>query len=333
MSYNQTAYDTTAGKIFPLKHVDLALREALITGDLASYTLGVKSPNETQVIFVLGNGEKEKAIPPFVHPYLIQNFKGQNFLVSDLRDFRPTRDEWLSQAEFDKGVRNKTEYSLVKTRAAMNALWLDDVSRAKMRAEFGFAGNVYAAALSQSISKAYVLDFQDQAYLYALSLYYYYTLFVPAGKLDDELMDILVRKAADATKLTAKTVYDIFDKITEMKDISDYCENVKNVIQSVRLKDFNLGVLLTLVRNIWYGNHAKDMVAAALEHPPTWISIVYATMTERSYKASQLYKTVEMLAKRGNGETFQKNFVEVLRTQVLAIESIDEPIQFKAFED
>lgn len=332
MPYRKTSYDTTMGAITDLKKLDLALKEALITGNLCNRKLGVEKIDQQTAVFVIGGSADEASIPPFIHPYLIQNFKGQNYLVTDLRSFRTTAQTYMSDREFEASIKNKTEYGLVKSRAVLNLLWLnDDVTG--IRARFSFAGSVFAAWLSQAISKAYALDFQDQINIMAVSLYYYHCLFTTETRLTGSALETAVIHTIKVTKLPAKDIYAIFESIGEINTIEDYCAEVKKVIENVRLRDFNLAMLLTLVRNSWYGNNSKDMISVALEHPPTWIAIVYTTLTERTYKSSALYKLIELQGKRGNSDEFRMNFMELIRDTVASLESIDNDVVFKDFED
>ena len=327
----KTSYDTTVGKIYDLRKLDLALKEALITGVLADRQLGVAANDQRKAVFLTGNDSSEHNVPPFVHPYLIQNFKNQDYLVTDLRSFRNSANPTESDRDFEAGVRNTTEYALVKSRATLGLMWLGP-DMMKIRARFSFAGSVFAAWLSQAISKAYALDFSDQLRIMAVSIYYYNTLFQVENKLTDKALEVAVVHTIKATKIPAADVYALFESLGEMNGIEDYCTAVRNSIESVRLSDFNLVMLLTLVRNSWYGTNAKDLISAALEHPPTWISMVYTTLTERTYKSSSLYKLIEMQGKRGNADEFRMNYLELLKNAIVATETVDEEIVFRDFE-
>lgn len=327
----KTSYDTTVGKIFDMKKLDLSLKEALITGSLGYRRLGVEKIDQCAAVFVIG-GPDENNIPPFIHPYLIQNYKGQNYLISDLRLFRPNSREFLTDREFELNVRNKTEYGLAKSRAVLNLLWLSD-SVSSLRTRFSFAGSVFATWLSQAIARAYALDFQEQMKVTAVGMYYYYSLFTTETRLTDSALETAVIHTIKTTKIPASEVYSLFEGLGEIKGIEDYCNEVKKVVENIRLRDFNLAMLLTLVRNTWYGTNSKDLISVALEHPPTWISIVYATATERSYKSSMLYKIVELQAKRGNGDEFLMNYKSLMKETVVSFEDADNEIVFKDFED
>lgn len=335
MSYYPTAYETTAGRIAETQKLETAIKAALITSSLSETAMGLSTVGACRPAFVLGNSLEENGIPPFIYPYLIRNFKQHPLLVSDLRMFRNTSQSYVSQQEFEKGVRNLTEYGLMKSRALLGALWLDDDQRPRLRAQFSFAGTVFGLTLSQAISKAYALDFSDQSRLLVLSIYYYHLLFSTKSVFEsgDNAREVAVVHIMKASKLPAKDVYEIIDNLPAMGNIAEYCAAVKQVVANVRLKDFNVVMLLSLIRNLWYGQHAKELLAVALEHPPTWIPIVFSTMTERGFKSSTLYKFIELASKRGNGDEFRMNYLDLLRVQTKPVtESVDEVV-IRNFED
>ena len=331
MPFFKTSYDTTIGKIFNQNKLEFPLKEALVSGMLPNRNLGVEQIDQKKAVFVLGGSPNEINVPSFIHPYLIENFKGIDYLVTDLRLFRTKSDEFMSDREFEASVKNKTEYSLVKSRAALNLLWLSPEIK-RLRARFVFAGSVFAAWLSQAISRAYALDFQDQLRIMAVSIYYYFSLFTENKRLEGDELELAVIHTIKATKFPSVEVYKLFENIEQIDGIESYCEEVKKAIENVRLKDFNLAMLLTLIRNSWYGTNSKELLSVALEHPPTWISIVFATMTERTYRSSSLYKLIETQARRSNGDEFKMNYLDLIQDAITVVESADNELVIRDFE-
>lgn len=332
MPYFDNCYSTTFGRVHAGSNVKLehALKESLIKGSVRS--LGVQPLGEKSAVFITGSGGEE-SIPPFIHPYLIQGYKGNDYLITDARLFKTLSDSWFSDKDFENSVRNKTEYGLMKSRALVSLLWLDDSEKLRLRGRLSFAGTVYATWLAQAISRAYALDLKDQARMTAVGIYFYHLLFVNQTKLAGDELETAVVHTIKATKFPAAEVYSIFESLGEMKGIEDYCLQVSSVVENVRLKDFNLAMLATLIRNSWYGTNAKDMLLVALEHVPTWISIVYAAVTERSYKSSVLTKIAEFVGKRGGSDEFVINYRDMFQSHVLVLETIEDKPVFKDFED
>lgn len=335
MPYFKTCYDTTAGVVFgDSQKLEKALKEALISTSLAHTNLGVDKINETEISFVLGN-RGEEHIPAFIHPYLIQNFKGSPVLAVDVRLFRNIKADYVSGGEFQKAVRNQTEFGLWKARGILNLLWVAG-GKDKLRAKFQFAGRVFASWLSQSIAKTYALDQGEQLRLTVLGIYYWHCLFTDEKTLTGNQLESAIIHIINATKITARDADALVSSIGPIENIGSYCAEAKKIIQNVRLNDFDVVMLLNMIKNSWYGSYAKEILSSALEHPPTWIAVVYTTLTERSYRGSSLSKIIEHAGQRGQSDTFKGEFVDMMLTNqtVRVSESVDdEPLVFKAFED
>lgn len=309
MPFYETCYDTTVGRIHSHSKLELALKETLIANYSNENTLGVQSVENYQAAFITGLQTEEATVPNFIHPYLIKNFKGKNYLCTDVRAFRPSMVNEYS--EFEKNVKNRSEYYLNKTRTAMTLMWVAGNIK-QIRSKYNFAGSVYAAWVSQAVARAYALDFSDQARITALATYFYYSLFCKTEQDCEDALELAVIHSIKTTKLPAKELYSIFETAGQMNNISEFCERVYAVTENLRLKDFNLTMLLTLIRNSWYGLNAKEIISAALEHPPTWIAVVFATLSERTYKSSTLYKVAEAAARRSNAAEFKSHFLEAM---------------------
>lgn len=329
MSYFGTAFETTAGSLESKQKLELGLKEASISINMKDRSFGVEPNGKRFVAFITGQTSEEMKIPVFIHPCLVKG-KDVDLLFVDLRLFKTTGSDYFSPKEFEDAVRNKSEYAFTKSRAVLNHLWLVE-NLDSFKTKFSFAGYVYAAWLSQAVAKAYALDLNDQYRIMALSMYFYHLLFSAEKKLTGDALETAVIHTIKATKLPAAEIYELFESLDSMVSISDYCEAVKKVASNVRLRDFNLAVLLMQIRNTWYATNSKEILAVALEHPPTWIAIVSATMLERSYRSSPLYKIIELQAKRGMGDEFKMNYADLYRTSCLVLESVSNSLEIRDF--
>lgn len=93
-----------------------------------------------------------------------------------------------------------------------------------------------------------------------------------------------------------------------MTGIKDFCAQVKEITENNRLQAFEEGILVNLLIASWFGTNAREMIAVALEHPPTWIALVYAAFTEKSYKNTVISK----IAYRYLGSKGENDFVRSL---------------------
>ena len=322
MTMFNNSYETGACllEVALAKRLEVALKKALISGDLKSMKFGVTPKDGVSAVFVSGLADEEASIEKFIHPIIVTGADHQKYLVSDIRPFKATSTLYPSEADFEKAVKNKSEYALVKNRAVLELRWITgDATRLLSR--LNFAGSVFGTWIAQSLTRVYALDMADQTRLTALGIYYYHTLFTNASVLEGHALDAAVIHTINTTKMPAKDVYTLFEDMPEVKNINDFCEMVKAKLQNLRLVDFNLLLLVESVKFTWYGTNAKELIKVALEYPPAWIAIVHAALTERTYHSSQVYKLIEVQAKRSrNVDEFLGNYRDLILDLIVDVE-------------
>ena len=85
----------------------------------------------------------------------------------------------------------------------------------------------------------------------------------------------------------------------------------------------------------WFGSNAKEILAVALEHPPTWYAIVFSSLEERTYKNSMIARVAERFGKGGAWVDFKNAYSELIKRHVQQEQrsSSFEHIDFKPFQD
>jgi hypothetical protein len=320
----KNSQDTTVGRIYKYNNLESSLKNTLLRSSLKNRTLGVAPVDQTKAVFVVGE-ETESEIPPFYHPFEI-NVDHTDYLVSDVRLFTNyTKAEYqdFDPVLFESSVRNRAEYNFHKLRAILSLQWLVG-NEDQLLVNFKFVGNVYANWLSQQIGRTYALDPADQLKLAALFLYFYRLLHTRDTVLTGDLLDTSVTHSIKFTKFTARDLYTLYEKIIPSKNIEEFSSQIPELLENIRLKDFNFAILLNIIKNSWFATNAKDIIPIALEHPPTLISIVYSTLHEKSFKSSPLYKVIETSARGGNGDGFTQSIEQLFVQNSIKTESIVE---------
>jgi hypothetical protein len=318
MTIYTDAYNTHIGSMEPTKDVDLKIREAFIKDGIFKNNLHVNTQGETKPVFITGVSQSESAIPLFTHPIRIKNFESTDYLCTDMRLFLRQQSDIL---DIENSIRNRTEYNFAKSRAVINLVWLNGGSR-QIKNTLKFAANVYASWLSENITRTYSLDFRDQNTLTVIAYAFYYSLFedLKGNRLSDDDKQKIAIQIPIAFNIPSEFVFETLDKITTLSTAEDFCKNVKDILVNVRLKDFSLLMLLTIIRNSWYGVNAKNIISVAVEHPPTWVAIVFTVLNEKTYKRSNIYNIAERLGKRGKADEFLASYEGLVRDN-LSLES------------
>jgi hypothetical protein len=312
----KTAYDTTLGQAFHMAPIEQELKKAISQNGPTYFSFKeydvISSVNFLQLQITNSNARYSE-IAHFNHPIAIEHFKDQNFLILDSRLF--LKEDLHSNSVL---ITNKSEYDFSLKRYFINSAWLN-LGPGQIKSSLHFGASVYSYWLSEIISRRFVLDPLDQLKLSIVTNYFYQQLFSNLEELSEDTKQAMVSFAVKTIKIPAKLGLEIVDQITLMPSVKEYCENVSRILDNIRLKEFNTGLLYTIVGMNWYGLNAKETIAIAIEHVPTWLAILYTAITNKTYKSSTISNVALKYSKGGLGEEFTKNFI-------LLIESLAVPV-------
>lgn len=171
-----------------------------------------------------------------------------------------------------------------------------------------FPARVFGQWLSQALTLRLSLDMAQAAMLRAATVVYYIQLFqpLPDNATDDDRDKILIRAVRSIPGMDYDTLLGVLGTIPQLKDISDYVEFVKKVIDSPRTEQLNVSLIYIALGFSW-GPQYREAVAVALEYPPVFFALVTTTCKQRSYSKTGLGKIIERVVKRDDDREFVKN--------------------------
>lgn len=243
-------------------------------------------------VSLYGISQEERDVPAFAHPLI----NTQNNWIA--MDFRPYVTPDVSNNTF--GVRNKTEFDLQFNRFILSGMF----ATGKEGVLYGlkYPHMVFSEWLSDSLTHRFGLGMADQFKLRVLSALYYVTLFRNGPLERDDLDKFIIRAKEEA--MLPELIREVFAIAKGMESLDDFANMCYQVTQNVRLQKLDSTVLINIFSNSWSGSAAKEMSILALEHPPTFISLVYAALMDRSFKRSTIATVTERRNKRGAGAEF-----------------------------
>lgn len=294
MSIMLTPYDTMACTGFLMKKTTDALEEAFVLGHLTP------SATDPRVLLVEGGSPVVDQVPSFAHPLFINPRKEeQGYVVVDVRYF----------GRFDKLAnrfvnRNVVEYDLAHNRAKLTRIWsteyptvLQNVSDIPMA--------IYASWVSEAVSRKFQLEPREQLLFSILAAYFYCCLFMEDQQLSEQERIKISGRIARTLRTSAQNVLEVIEGLNVISGVKQFCEVAPGAVGSIRLQMLNPGLLYTLLKGTWFGVNAPEIIATAVEHPPTWLSIVMASFKDRSFKNTSITKIAERVSGRANqGEQF-----------------------------
>lgn len=290
---HQSAYDTTACSAYVIDGIREAVLNGYLTGDIKAL------PHNENVLVVEGGHVIDQTVQQFNHPLVIEH-AGKNLVAVDVR---PTGKYDFQQQEFH--VRDTNGHAFILMRGQLNELWVSG-QESYLRNVSPMAMDVFASWLAEGIAKRIALEARDQALVTVLAAVFYSNLFSDKTELSDTDKVLMKSQIVKATGLPEVMVYDVIEQRSIITNLEDFCQACREVTQSVRFQNFNVSLLLQIVGGFWYGVNARELIAVALEHPPTWLAVMYQAITDRGMRNSGLTKILDRNRYKRNWPLFTR---------------------------
>ena len=245
-------------------------------------------------VILYGTTLEEKDISPLAHPLI--NSKNK-WIALDLRPVVNVDKETKKVS-----VRNDSEFQLAVQRFVLTGLFA--VGKRSGLYNIKLPQFVFGDWLASSLTHKFGLTPGDQTRLAVLAMLYYQRLFTNQPFTEEDLSKFKLRLKKEF--YGEDTIDEVVTKAGVLETLDDLCKAFYSVTENVRLKNMDYNVLVSVVSNSWFGINAHETTILALSHPPTWIAMVFASLTQRSFRSSSVSKTVEQRSKRGADEEFLK---------------------------
>jgi hypothetical protein len=309
----ESPYDTMAAGHYRVGEIEAKLKAAVIAGEITNAVYTCKQTGEmVSLPTVRGGGVHSDAIPYFNHPYVF--FHAHHNKTTVCVDLRPYGQMDIRQNTFK--VRNLQEAQWSLMRAGLTDYWVND-DAASIRDMSILPVTAFANLFAQVITHRYALTPGDQVMIGVYSAYFYYCLFEDSDILEEEDLLRICAKVARVTHISVNKVMDSVKEIGMVSDLTAYCEQLPTFLGNPRLDNFNVTVLLQMITGTWFGTNAREVMGTALEHPPTWMMICYASLTEATYKRSTVAKLIQSFDKGGEGERFIRGIDNLVDGQAI----------------
>lgn len=309
MTIYNTAYDTFIGRPLLIKATQEALQDIQVSkGGLefnyASYThLKAFDPSQMAAAIITPGTTAESAVPVFYHPMpvtvpVLGGSKEQHFLVGDARSFMGK-----NRSTGVMHVANTMEFEFLQARVGLGTLWLTDGPQ-MLRFLSPMIQSIFASWLSENITRRFALDMGQQMRLQVLAGWFYQCLFTEEEEYDNTMINRMAVPLAKAVKAPVSEATSILTQIGHITSVDDFVNKVRIVLDNPRLENFNSGVLATIISGTWFGVGGKEVACAALEHPPTFMAMVYIGLAQRGFKNAPLTNIIERYKGPKGGDDF-----------------------------
>lgn len=285
------------------------LKDLKVTGNVAKATETSKNLIGYSLLMLLpGTAD----IPFFSHPLVVENHEidGAYQVVVDVRNFvRRAQDGSLIVTAF-------LDFNMALMRGALQVAWLREDPKFILNTGH-YQMTVFSRWIATCLTSRFVLAEDVQMRLNVLSAYYYYSLFQDKRKRDDQDdMEYyrMLTMVGRATRVLPEEVQEILTGLPLVHDVHSFVEMIKRpeISGTSRLESLNPMLFLTTINGAWIGTNKAEILSVAFEHPPTFLAVLYAALTEAGVKKSRLSEIARIAEKSNDAINFTDNLKHII---------------------
>ena len=290
MTIRSSAYNTTAsGSVVISKNID----------HLKSITSGMQE-GPKDVFAVTGNNSFQEGIPTFIFPLVDEDYSDKRVFI----DMRPFGSYDLNSDTFK--VRQVEQCEALRLQGSLALSWARD-RQAAIEYMSPLPIAIFVTWLGEALAKRVNLTGRDQYIVTIIAAILYNNNFRNSPLEVDEDKNVLFNTVTRTLRYNDTGVNQmLINEYGWVSDVNDFCKACYEATQSVALKNVNPSILFTLTGGSMWGSHAAEKLAVALEYPPTWITILYQIITDRSYKGRCQLSTI---TERAMYKKYKEDFV------------------------
>lgn len=299
-------YETTPCSSYNLADIRKGLQHAMVEETLKpAVTL-----KGAEVQGLLSVPPAIKTIAGFNHPLSVDHF-GKQYVVVDTRAFETQK----VSGEFR--INNPTEYQFAVLRGALTVAWAEG-DNAELAQLGDLPVRVFARLVSEGIVRRLNMNPGDQMKLAALAGYWHLCSYIPEESIDHDLAIKMATKVARATQISVERVLEVIEGLGDgtnfpvIRNVQMFCDSAFRAVESSRLEHLNTALLYAIVGGCWFGSAAREVVAVALEYPPTFLAMLYMALTDRTYHSAFFTKLVQTADRNNAGEDFKKRLIHFM---------------------
>ncbi len=293
-----TAYDTLAGRGYAMGPVMPIIQRAIVqtnfpdkNAQLNGVDLG--SGRNPAASIITNLTDAETSIPPLVFPVLVtipgpSSRRSESYVLADIRDYLASNQ--LNTAN-GLTIRKKDNYEFFSVLGLLTAMWCKPTKRNSFKFLGAAPMGVYAKMISNAMESRFGLEPGETLRISIIAAAFYSRLFHEGVTITDSEMVAVAKAVGTVTRAPAEMIYEVLEQLTELRNLDDMIETIKRIVDTPRLTNLNLGTFVVAINGMWYGPWGKELIVAAMEHPPTWVAILYAAYTDRTMNNSGVAKS------------------------------------------
>ena len=262
-------YDTVACKFYKkqMDKIESGIKRAVISGE--TYHASYKE-RELPVMFIHNNDE----IPVFNHPLTVTTATGNTVTVADGRAF-------MQQLRTGEYSIQQTPYNFNAIRGALQHKWTPGT--AALYASCTIAPiRVFVRWMANTLCTRLSIPKECYGKISVLIGFYYLSLFTDKTKYGEEDFIRLSLQLSKAINISGSEIQNIIEHIPFVPaGIDDLAKLLRDYSDTVRTEKLTPAVIYQMMGTLWYGGSGYEITGVALEHPPTWLAMLWSAANEK----------------------------------------------------
>lgn len=298
-----TPYQARAASVYDTETILAEIRKVrALDGSVFRPSFSESFNASANLLFIT---QKMPDVPGFAHPII--DPEGLRSVYVDARPYTTLK------ADGTWTIRSGNDFEALVRRANLSGLWAS-----KEFSDFLALGELplklYLNWVGGMASRHLAIDPLVQFKVSALAGVYFLSQHYEDDQLTDERYLLKIcDKVARAMRGSMEEVYDLVAEQPPLRTLEVFVEALKTRTGSVRLENVSIAYLFNVVGGSWFGNNARELTAMALDHPPTWISLLFQAMHDRSYRKTQLTQLINTLTRSQEHKDFLRSVELLLR--------------------
>lgn len=271
-------YKTTIGSVINISSVEKEIRQSII-----SKKDFIKVNDKNLTIEIYPNG----LIPKFEHPLLVNLMNKLTYSVIDLSPFVRLNDNG------EISVVNYPLYNFQRIRNGLTSELINNGNRS-IKSLPGRLVNTYTDLITNSLAATLNLNNEEVLIIKTLSAWFFYCNLMQDTAVGEIELETILANIARDTNIAAIFSSRYIDG-TFINNVDEFIEMIKDKIDNPNIQKLNTGVFYTvLAKNInssvWVGLDKHQLLAIGIEHIPTFVALVYITLSEPVFRNVGLNK-------------------------------------------
>jgi len=315
---NLDPYKTNFGSLINIQKTKDILYKYLILNNAQELSYEFNTNESCIPVFITGYNTEEQELPVFDHPVIIPGKRDTVYIVTDVRKYLKKLTEQPLNIMNTTIVRDMNSLQFVTTLTVILTEYYNGNSGV-FRTHYKEISLGMSAWLGNGISALVGLDPVEKSHV-EIVIAHYCNMLLTNNKNISEIqptVDARVSKMKFSLPIANKALHGLLGTLNYTDvTIEDCIGNIQAVLSEEKRRYVDLNSLVNVISNSWFGPGSSETVLISIDNAPTWITLFYLNLENKSYKRSRLATLLMNNKRRLNSDEVVKFFNNYIQDKI-----------------